>query len=194
MLKIVALAPLKVVTFGAWRMLFRASPWAAVRKRYTSRSLRNEMPRVAPARDGVGRGDLVGTPLDEGDLQVVREVARCRRRGADDERQLAGQGVVEDRVDAGDGPPPCAAAAAGGPAAAADATAEAAAAAAEAAAAAAGATAAAAAAAGRRRRRRVPPPPSCRRRRRAAAAGRRRRRCRRRRAAGVPRRCCPARG
>ena len=32
-LKIVAAAPLKVVTFGAWRMLDRVSPWAAVRKR-----------------------------------------------------------------------------------------------------------------------------------------------------------------
>src|SRR4051794_1870324 len=45
----VALAPLNEVTLGAWTMLFRASPWAAVRKRYISRSLRNEMPRVAPA-------------------------------------------------------------------------------------------------------------------------------------------------
>ena len=32
-LKIVAEAPLKVVTFGAWRMLLRVSPCAAVRKK-----------------------------------------------------------------------------------------------------------------------------------------------------------------
>ena len=30
---IVAGAPLKVVTFGAWTMLDRVSPWAAVRNR-----------------------------------------------------------------------------------------------------------------------------------------------------------------
>src|SRR5258708_3496912 len=32
-------------------MLFRWSPWAAVRKRYTSRSLRKAIPNVAPAPD-----------------------------------------------------------------------------------------------------------------------------------------------
>ncbi len=45
----IAAAPLKVVILGAWTMLFRASPWAAVRNRYISRSLRKEIPKVAPA-------------------------------------------------------------------------------------------------------------------------------------------------
>ena len=39
---------MNVVTFGACKTFDRKSPWAAVRKRKTSRSLRNAMPNVAP--------------------------------------------------------------------------------------------------------------------------------------------------
>ena len=47
-LTIVAEAPLKVVTLGAWRTLARVSPWAAVRKKYISTSLRKAIPNVPP--------------------------------------------------------------------------------------------------------------------------------------------------
>ena len=99
-LTIVAAAPLKVVTLGAWRTLARVSPWAAVRKKYISTSLRKAIPNVPP-EPGIALVGAIRPPWGTivRDHQVIGEVLQASSRRAHDERGLVGIGVVADWVD-----------------------------------------------------------------------------------------------